>query len=238
MTNFTDQTILITGGGTGIGRATALLFAEHGANVVVNYSKSKDDADATVADVQKLGRRAIAVQANVSDDTAVVAMVEQTMSEFGRLDVLVNNAGMTHIVPYTELNDLTEDKWDDILGVNLKGTFFCSRAAIAAMKNGGGGHIVNVTSIAAATGRGSSIAYAASKAAINNMTKAMALSQAPDIRVNAVAPGVVMTRWSKGGNTTLTSTSKTHRSNDWLNQPMSRKPSTRWRVTSSSPARS
>ena len=198
MTNFTDQTILITGGGTGIGRATALLFAEHGANVVVNYSKSKDDADATVADVQKLGRRAIAVQANVSDDTAVVAMVEQTMSEFGRLDVLVNNAGMTHIVPYTELNDLTEDKWDDILGVNLKGTFFCSRAAIAAMKNGGGGHIVNVTSIAAATGRGSSIAYAASKAAINNMTKAMALSQAPDIRVNAVAPGVAMTRWVKG----------------------------------------
>ena len=105
MANFTDQTVLITGGGTGIGRATALLFAEHRANVVVNYSKSKDDADATVADVQKLGRRAIAVQADVSDDTAVVAMVEQTMSEFGRLDVLVNNAGMTHIVPvsYTHL---------------------------------------------------------------------------------------------------------------------------------------
>lgn len=198
MSDFKDQTVLITGGGTGIGRATALLFARHGANIVVNYSRSKDDAEATAADVRGTGAKAIAVQANVADDKAVRAMVSQTMAEFGRLDVLVNNAGMTHIVPYTDLDELSGDMWDDILGVNVKGTYFCSRAAIAEMKKTGGGQIVNVSSIAAATGRGSSIAYAASKAAINNMTKAMALSQAPTIRVNAVAPGVVMTRWVVG----------------------------------------
>lgn len=198
MSEFTGQTILITGGGTGIGKATALLFAKHGANVVVNYSRSKAEAEETVAAVQELGTRAIAVQANVADNAAVVAMVERTIQEFGRLDIAVNNAGMTHIVPYTDLDELSEDKWDDILGVNVKGTFFCSRAAIAEMKKAGRGHIINVSSIAAATGRGSSIAYAASKAAINNMTKAMALSQAPKIRVNAVAPGVVLTRWVAG----------------------------------------
>lgn len=198
MTDFTDQTILVTGGGTGIGRATCLLFAKQGANVVVNYSKSKDDAEQTASDVRELGRKAIAVQASVADESAVRSMFARTMEEFGRLDILVNNAGTTHIVPYTELDDLTESKWDDILGVNVKGTFFCSREAIAAMKTNGGGHIVNVTSIAGITGRGSSIAYAASKAALNNMTKAMALTFAPEVRVNAVAPGVVMTRWVKG----------------------------------------
>lgn len=198
MTDFKGQTILITGGGTGIGRATALLFARQGMNVVVNYSRSRDEAEATAADVRELGVKAIAVCANVSDDSAVRNMVQKTMEEFGRLDLLVNNAGTTHIIPYTELDELTGDKWDDILGVNVKGTFFCSRAAIPEMKKNGGGQIVNVSSIAATTARGSSIAYAASKAAINNMTKAMALSQAPDIRVNAVAPGVVETRWVVG----------------------------------------
>ena len=198
MTSFQGQTILITGGGTGIGRATALLFAEHGMNVVVNYSRSRDEAETTASDVRKLGAKAIAVCADVSDDAAVAAMMQEAIGEFGRLDVLVNNAGMTHIIPYTELDELTGEKWDDILGVNVKGTFFCSRAAIPAMRKNGGGHIVNVSSIAATTARGSSIAYAASKAAINNMTKAMALSQAPDIRVNAVAPGVVETRWVVG----------------------------------------
>ena len=157
MSEFTGQTILITGGGTGIGKATALLFAKHGANVVVNYSRSKAEAEETVAAVQELGTRAIAVQANVADNAAVVAMVERTIQEFGRLDIAVNNAGMTHIVPYTDLDELSEDKWDDILGVNVKGTFFCSRAAIAEMKKAGRGHIINVSSIAAATGRGSSI---------------------------------------------------------------------------------
>ena len=198
MSDFSNQTVLVTGGGTGIGRATVLLFAKHGSNVVVNYSRSHEDAEQTATDARALGVKAIAVKANVGSDDEVRSMVRQTIEEFGRLDTLVNNAGMTHIVPYADLDDLTEAKWDDILGVNLKGSFFCSRAAIAEMRKAGSGHIVNVTSIAAATGRGSSIAYAASKAAINNMTKAMALSEAPAIRVNAVAPGVVMTRWVKG----------------------------------------
>ncbi len=192
------QTVLITGGGTGIGRATALRLAERGAHVAVNYSRSEADAEATVAEIRSLGARAMAVQADIADDAAVRHMVASVVQEFGRLDVLINNAGMTHPVPYTELEELTEDKWDDILAVNVKGTFFCCRAAIPEIRKSGGGLIVNVSSIAAATGRGSSIAYAASKAAIDNMTRALALSQAPDIRVNAVAPGVVQTRWVEG----------------------------------------
>lgn len=198
MQEFQGQTVLITGGGTGIGRATALLFAQQGANIVVNYSRSATEAAATCSEVEALGVEALAIQANVADDAAVREMISKTLETFGRLDVLVNNAGMTHPVAYEKLDELTEQKWDDILAVNVKGTFFCSRAAIAAMREGQGGQIINVSSIAAATGRGSSIAYAASKAAIDNMTKAMALSQAPEIRVNAVAPGVVVTRWVEG----------------------------------------
>ncbi|MCH2665477.1 SDR family NAD(P)-dependent oxidoreductase, partial [bacterium] len=119
---------LITGGGTGIGRATALLLAEHGANVAVNYSRSKDDAEQTVADVEATGRKAIAVQANISEDASCRTMVDTVVSDLGRLDILVNNAGTTRMVPLDDLEGLTEDDWDAIIGVNVKGTFFCCRA--------------------------------------------------------------------------------------------------------------
>lgn len=195
MSDFTDQTVVITGGGTGIGRASALAFARRGANVVVNYSRSQAEAEGTAGEITALGRRALAIRADVSDDAAVRRMMERTVVELGSIDVLINNAGMTHNVPYDQLDELTEEKWNDIFAVNVKGTFFCSRAAIAQMRQQSGGQIINVSSIAATTARGSSIAYAASKAAISNMTKALALSEAPRIRVNAVAPGVVRTRW-------------------------------------------
>ena len=189
---------LITGGGTGIGRSTALLLAGEGADIAVNYSRSKDDAEKTVADVEALGRKAVAVQANVSEDSSCREMVDKVVSELGRLDILVNNAGTTRMVPLDDLEGLTEEDWDSIMDVNVKGTFFCSRAAIPKMKEAGGGRIVNTASIAGTTGQGSSIAYSASKAAIICMTQSMAVSQAPEIQVNAVSPGLVETRWVKG----------------------------------------
>ena len=186
---------LVTGGGTGIGRATSLLFAREGADVAVNYSRSRSDAEDTVAEIRQLGSQAIAVCADISNDAAVRSMVGKIVKTLGRLDILVNNAATTTFVLPTDLEGMTEELWDEILDVNVKGTFFCSRAAVAAMRSHDGGHIVNVSSDSAFTGRGSSIAYTAAKAAIINMTLALAISQAPEIRVNAVAPGVVETRW-------------------------------------------
>ena len=186
---------LVTGGGTGVGKATSLLFAREGADVAVNYSRSKSDAEATVSAIQRLGRRSMAVCADISEDARVRSMIGDVVETLGQLDILVNNAGTTQAVPANDLEGMTEEIWDRILGVNVKGTFFCSRAAISAMQANGGGHIVNVSSDSALTGQGSSIAYTVSKAAIINLTRALAISQAPTIRVNAVAPGVVETRW-------------------------------------------
>jgi 3-oxoacyl-[acyl-carrier protein] reductase len=142
-----------------------------------------------------LGVRAIAVACDVADDAQVRAMLDRCRQEFGRLDVLVNNAGTTHFIEHTDLAAMTEEKWDRILAVNLKGPFFVCRAAAALMRAGGGGAIVNVASVAGIAGSGSSIAYAASKGALITMTKSLARALAPDIRVNAVCPGVILSRW-------------------------------------------
>ena len=198
MARFSEQVALVTGGGTGIGEATCLMFAEEGAAVVVNYSRSRAEAEAVVANIEKAGGRAVALQADVSEDDQVSTMVDEAVATFGRLDILVNNAGITDRVQYTDLDGMTEQAWDRIMAVNAKGTFLCSRAAIKAMKKQGSGQIINTTSISAYTGQGSCMAYSASKAAIINITRALAISQAPDIRVNAVAPGVVETRWIEG----------------------------------------
>lgn len=198
MTKFAQQVALVTGGGTGIGEATCLMFAEEGAAVAVNYSRSKTEAEAVVAKIESSGGRAVAVQADVSDNGQVCAMVDEVMATFGRLDIVVNNGGTTERVQYTDLDGMTEQAWDRIMAVNAKGTFLCSRAAIKVMKEQGSGQIINTTSISAYTGQGSCIAYSASKAAIINITRALAISQAPQIRVNAVAPGVVETRWIEG----------------------------------------
>ena len=185
---------LVTGSATGIGRATAVRFAKLGFDVVVNYSRSEAEARETLALVEKEGVRGLLISCDVGNDASVVAMMQQIEAAFGRLDVLVNNAGTTFFIDHKNLEELTEEKWDKILQVNVKGTFFCIRAAVPLLKKSHG-NIVSVSSVAGISGDGSSIAYAASKGAINTMTKSLAKSLAPEIRVNAVCPGPVDTRW-------------------------------------------
>ena len=185
---------LVTGSATGIGRAVAWGLAGRGYDVVVNYSRSEAEAEETAAGVRERGGKALVIRADVADDEAVRAMVSQTVAELGGLDLLVNNAATTHFVPHTDLDGLTAQVWDDILNVNLKGTFFASRAAMPHL-TARRGNIVNVASVAGVAGSGSSIAYAASKGAVITLTKSLARAFAPEVRVNAVAPGPVQTRW-------------------------------------------
>ena len=187
---------LVTGGGTGIGRQIALSYAREGASVAVNYSRSEKEALATAQEIRELRVAGAAIKADVSDDVQVREMVDRVMGEFGRLDVLVNNAGTTTFIAAQDLEGLTEEIWDRVLAVNLKGTFFCCRAAVPAMRGHGGGSIINISSIAGATGIGSSMAYCASKAAVICLTKSLARALAPEIRVNTIAPGFVDTRWT------------------------------------------
>src|SRR6266852_179486 len=162
---------IVTGGGTGIGRAVGVRLARAGAAaVVVNYSRSEDEANATVTEIVSLGAKAHPHRADVSDDSQVVAMIEETVKRFGRLDVLVNNAGTTHFIPHSNLDALTDEVWNDILGVNLKGTFFCCRAAAPELRKQRGA-IVNVASVAGHRAVGSSIAYGVSKAGILQLTR-------------------------------------------------------------------
>ncbi len=188
---------LVTGSATGIGRETAVRLAQRGLHVVVNFSRSESEAKETAGLVEAAGARAILCRANVASDHEVREMVARCGRELGGLDVLVNNAAMTHFVEMVNLEGLTEAMWDEILAVNLKGAFFCARAAIAAMQDAGGS-IVNVASVAGVSGSGSSIAYAASKGAVITLTKSLAGAFGPHIRVNAVCPGPVKTRWLKG----------------------------------------
>jgi len=189
-----QRVALVTGSATGIGRACAERFANLGLAVVVNYSKSEADARETVKLCESRGVPVLLHQANVGDDAAVRAMIERTRTEFGRLDVLVNNAGTTHFVEHANLDGLTDEVWDEIYQVNVKGTFYAIRAAMPLLREREGS-VVNVTSVAGVQGHGSSIPYAASKAALNCMTQSLARAFAPKVRVNAVAPGSVQTRW-------------------------------------------
>jgi 3-oxoacyl-[acyl-carrier protein] reductase len=190
----TRKVALVTGSATGIGRAVAVQFAQRGLAVAVNYSRSEAEAQETLDEVKKHGVPAILCRANVADDQAVRAMTARCAEELGGLDVLVNNAGTTRFIDHPDLDALTDEVWDEILGVNLKGTFYCCRAAMPLLQERGGA-IVNVTSVAGLLGHGSSIPYAASKAALNCLTKSLARAFAPKVRVNAVAPGPVATRW-------------------------------------------
>ena len=189
-----ERVALVTGSATGIGRASAWQFAELGYAVAVNYSRSAAEAEETAQGARERGARVLVVRADVGRDDQVRAMVASVVGELGGLDVLVNNAATTSFVAHDDLEGLTEAVWDDILNVNLKGTFYGCRAAMPHLK-ARRGCIVNVASVAGLAGSGSSIAYAASKGAVITMTKGLARAFAPEVRVNAVAPGPVQTRW-------------------------------------------
>lgn len=190
---------VITGGGTGVGRATALELARRGCAVLINYSRSKDEAEQTAADVSALGVRGLAVQADVTDDAACRRLMDTAVREFGRLDILVNNAGVTSFIKHDNLEGVQLEDWNRIFSTNVIGAFQCARAARAALFASGNGEIVNISSVAGIAGTGSSIPYCASKAALNNMTVTLARVFAPTVRVNAVAPGMITTRWLEQG---------------------------------------
>lgn len=191
-----NRVALITGAGTGMGRAIAELFAREGARVVVNYAHSREAAEEVVSGIQTAGGAAIAIGADVSKDAAVRGMMDRIKTEFGRLDILVNNAGWSTRIPHDRLEDLTDEIWDRTLNTNLHGSFYCVRAAAPLLREQAGASIVNVASVAGFTGMGSSIVYAASKAGLLTMTKSLARALAPGIRVNAIAPGFVRTRFA------------------------------------------
>jgi len=185
---------LVTGGGTGMGRAITLKFAAEGANVAINYSRRAKEAEETVEAARRLGVRAFAVKADVSVEAEAIHLVDETVKQFGRLDALVNNAGWSTVVPHRKLDGLTEEILERTWRTNVKGPIYVTRAAIPHMLKGGGGSIVNTTSVAAFQGAGSSIIYGASKAALGAITKSLARAFGKDnIRVNAIAPGFVDT---------------------------------------------
>jgi 3-oxoacyl-[acyl-carrier protein] reductase len=190
---------LVTGGGTGVGRATALALAARGCSVVVNYSRSRVDAERTAAECSKLGVMAMPYEANVADDDACRRMVEATMDELGQLDILVQSAGTTVFVPHQNLDAVSAEDWQQIMAVNVVAPFQMARAARGALEKSGSGEIVMISSVAGITGTGSSIPYCASKAALNNLVITLARALAPKIRVNGVAPGAITGRWLKQG---------------------------------------
>ena len=193
--DISGRVAIVTGSSTGIGRATAWALAERGAKVVVNYARSQGDAEETLAGVRERGAEGLLAQADVKDEAAVLAMVVRAREELGPVQVLVNNAGFTRIVNFADLDGLTDEVWNETLATNLIAPFKCIRACVPDMRAAGGGAVVNVSSTAGVLSAGSSVAYAASKAGLINMTRGLARTLAPEIRVNCVAPGYVDSAW-------------------------------------------
>ncbi|MCP1125930.1 glucose 1-dehydrogenase [Bacillus sp. 3103sda1] len=190
-----DKVAIITGGGTGIGKAAAIKLADAGAKVVINYSHSEKEALETRDEIVQCESTALIVKANVAIEKEVEDMVLQTVKSFGTVDFLVNNASITAQIPMDDLQSATDEVWDSLFNVNVKGMFHCVKAVVPHMKKQRSGAIVNVGSVAGITGLGSSVPYAATKGAIHTMTKSLAIALAPEIRVNSIAPGAVHTRW-------------------------------------------
>ncbi len=185
-----DRVAIVTGGSRGIGRATVQRLAEAGAHVVVNYLTHTDDASDAVREVTEQGVHSLAIQADVSNSSEAATLIEKTLDRFGRLDLLVANAGIWEGAPVDEMSD---DVWDRVLDCNLRGTWTVSRAAVPALKRNGGGCIVIVSSTAGQRGEAGYSNYAASKGGQISFAKSLAVELAPSIRVNVVAPGWVDT---------------------------------------------
>jgi 3-oxoacyl-[acyl-carrier protein] reductase len=190
-----NQVAVVTGSATGLGAAVALKLASQGARVVVNYTKSVKEAEETLGQAKAKGADAMLAQGDVANDEDCRRIAKQAVDRWGRIDMLVNNAGTTKFADHADLEALNADDFLNIYKVNVVGAFQMIRACQPHLKAHGFGRVVNVSSIAGVLGVGSSVAYAASKGALNTMTFSLARALAPDIRVNAVCPGFIGTRW-------------------------------------------
>jgi len=179
---------LVTGAAKRIGRSIALEFAQRGADVIVNYHTSRAEAEQVVAEILKMGRRSIAVQADVSVRAEVQRMISRVEKEFHGLDILVNNAGIFHHVPFDEI---TDEQWNQIIATNLTSQFMCSQTAAPLLKKSGRGRIINLASLGGLLAWPGYTHYCVSKAGVISLTRCMARALAPEITVNAIAPGTI-----------------------------------------------
>jgi len=190
---FQGKVVWVTGSSTGIGRAAALGFAEHGADVIVHCHSSVEEARSLVREIEAKGRKALLVQGDVADRALVNQMVDQIQQQMGQLDILVNNAGS--LIKRARLEDMDEELWDKVMNVNLKSVYLVTKACLPLLKASGKGKIINVTSIAARNGGGyGSIAYASAKGGVSTMTRGLAKDLVEyNITVNGIAPGTIST---------------------------------------------
>lgn len=192
MQNLTGKVVLITGAAGGIGSAISSAYAEAGAKVIVGYNSNSEKAESLCATLSGYPERGHVVKhVPILDTAALAALAGEIKSEIGRLDILVNNAGVTKVVPHQDLDDLEDEDIDRIFATNFRGSFACVRAFRPLLAEHGEGLVINISSIAGTTAVGSSVAYCASKAAINSMTMSLGRALAPDVRVVAIAPGWV-----------------------------------------------
>ncbi len=194
-----NAVVIVTGSSSGVGAACAMLLTKKGARVIINYSKSENEARQVATDVKAAGGDALIVQGNVAVDADCRKLAQAALDKWGRIDGLINNAGKTKFTDHANLDGLDAQDFIDIYSVNVIGAFQMVRACADAMRKQGHGSVVNMSSIAGLMGNGSSVAYSASKGALNTMTKSLARALGPEIRVNAVCPGFIEGRWLREG---------------------------------------
>ncbi|NOX49077.1 MAG: SDR family oxidoreductase [Gammaproteobacteria bacterium] len=182
---------IVTGASGGIGSVIARELAIHGADVAVCFGGEKRNADAVVKEISSLGRLAAAFELDQRDPTSVVSVIREVLGQFGRIDILINNAAWNVGIPFSDLESMTPDLWDRLLETNLRGPFLMARAAAAELKRSGAGHVVNISSNGGIAPSSSSIGYSTSKAGLIHLTRCLAVSMAPEVAVNCIAPGVV-----------------------------------------------
>lgn len=187
--NLDGKVALITGGARRVGRAISMALASGGADIVINYHNSAEDAESLKGEVERMGRRATSFQADVSRPNQIRALIQHVRDEFGRLDIVINNASLFESVPVLQI---TEEMWDRVLATNLKGPFFVAQSAVPLLRESGGGNIINIADLSAFQAWPSYAHHSVSKAGLVHLTKVLARALGPDIRVNGIAPGTVL----------------------------------------------